>query len=156
SWLRDGVPVAGRSAATYALEAGDAGHGIACRVRAANVVGAAEATSNTVAISAPESLAGSAGARARAAPGPHRPGGGSGRPGGRRAASVRPRRAGGGQPGTGDVASRPPGGGTGGDLSGAPRRSWPAPVLPGPRRQPGRIAHRPLGRPADPRPLPGA
>src|SRR5262249_23837751 len=68
SWLRDGVPVAGRSAATYALEAGDAGHGIACRVRAANVVGAAEATSNTVAISAPESLAGSAGARAGAAP----------------------------------------------------------------------------------------
>jgi hypothetical protein len=49
-WLRDGAPVPGQTSASYALCAADAGRGISCRVTAANVVGSAEATSNTIGV----------------------------------------------------------------------------------------------------------
>jgi hypothetical protein len=49
-WLRDGTAIAGASAATYVVQAGDVGHGLACEVTATNELGSASAVSNTVAV----------------------------------------------------------------------------------------------------------
>jgi hypothetical protein len=49
-WRRDGIAVAGRTAATYAVGAGDVGHSLVCTVTATNVVGSASAQSAPVAI----------------------------------------------------------------------------------------------------------
>jgi hypothetical protein len=52
-WLRDGQPIAGATAATYALTASDAGRSISCRVTASNSDGTAEQASAAVAIDPP-------------------------------------------------------------------------------------------------------
>jgi hypothetical protein len=49
-WLRDGAPVTGQTAGSYALGAADVGHEISCLVTATNVVGSAQAASNTIAV----------------------------------------------------------------------------------------------------------
>jgi hypothetical protein len=57
-WLRDGTAIAGATGATYAVEASDQGHALACTVTATNVEGAVEVeSSNTVAVTAHESPA---------------------------------------------------------------------------------------------------
>ncbi len=50
-WLRDGSPVALPDLSTYTLQAGDAGHGIACEVTASNDSGSTKAISNVVEVS---------------------------------------------------------------------------------------------------------
>jgi hypothetical protein len=52
-WTRDGAAIAGAIANSYVAQAADQGHGLACQVTAANAVGHATATSNTLAVPAP-------------------------------------------------------------------------------------------------------
>ena len=52
-WLRDGTPIPGETAPTYALTTGDAGHQISVRVTATNRVSQASATSVSVTVAAP-------------------------------------------------------------------------------------------------------
>jgi hypothetical protein len=47
-WLRDGQPIDGATAATYAAAAADVGHSLTCRVSASNAGGGATADSNAV------------------------------------------------------------------------------------------------------------
>jgi hypothetical protein len=56
-WLRDGAAIAGASGATYAVQAPDAGHGLACEVTATNEVGSVDAISNTLEVPAPSTPA---------------------------------------------------------------------------------------------------
>jgi subtilisin-like proprotein convertase family protein len=51
-WLRDGSPIAGASASTYAVQAADRGHTLTCEVTASNSAGDSAATSAGVAIPA--------------------------------------------------------------------------------------------------------
>ena len=55
-WLRDGATIQGADSDTYRATRADAGHGVACRVTAANVVGATGATSNTIGVAGPPRL----------------------------------------------------------------------------------------------------
>ena len=52
-WLRDGSDIAGATVVTYAVTATDAGHTLACQVRATNIAGSASATSAGTAIPSP-------------------------------------------------------------------------------------------------------
>src|SRR6476619_1406535 len=52
-WLRDGAPIAGKTAATYTTEAADAGKAIQCRVTATNQSGGATQVANPAWIMAP-------------------------------------------------------------------------------------------------------
>ncbi len=52
-WLRDGTAIAGATTATYVVQAGDVGHGLACEVTATNELASASAISNTVTVPAP-------------------------------------------------------------------------------------------------------
>jgi len=52
-WLRDGAPIAGKTAATYTTEAADAGKAIQCRVTATNPSGGATQVANPAWIVAP-------------------------------------------------------------------------------------------------------
>jgi len=52
-WLRDGAPIAGKTAATYTTEAADAGKAIQCRVTATNPSGGATQVANPAWIMAP-------------------------------------------------------------------------------------------------------
>ena len=47
-WLRNGVPIAGKTGATYRLVADDAGRRITCRESAANAIGTGTAASNAI------------------------------------------------------------------------------------------------------------
>jgi hypothetical protein len=47
-WLRDGSPIAGATATTYAVQSADEGHDLACTVTATNEAGSASETSATV------------------------------------------------------------------------------------------------------------
>ena len=49
-WLRGGATIAGATAATYVLVAGDSGTSVSCRVTGTNPAGAASATSNAIAV----------------------------------------------------------------------------------------------------------
>ena len=49
-WLRDGANIAGATASTYVVVAGDLGHAISCKVTATNAFGSTPATSNAVLI----------------------------------------------------------------------------------------------------------
>jgi len=50
-WLRDGAPVVGQTASTYAVQAGDQGQSIVCQVTAFDKYGSGTATSNILQIS---------------------------------------------------------------------------------------------------------
>jgi hypothetical protein len=52
TWLRDGATIAGATAATYVVQAGDQGHTLACVVTATNKIASVSATSNTLAVPA--------------------------------------------------------------------------------------------------------
>lgn len=52
-WLRDGAAIAGANASSYAVQAADVGHALACQVKASNEFGSAGAVSNTLAVPAP-------------------------------------------------------------------------------------------------------
>ena len=51
-WKRDGAPIGGATAATYVVQAGDAGHSLSCTVTATNTDGSASATSAAVVVPA--------------------------------------------------------------------------------------------------------
>ncbi len=53
AWLRDGVPIAGATGATYNVANADVGHALACRVTATNAGGSATATSAAVDVPKP-------------------------------------------------------------------------------------------------------
>ena len=55
-WLRDRAAIAGAASGTYRLTRADAGHPVACRVTAVNVVGATDATSNAIGVAGPPRL----------------------------------------------------------------------------------------------------
>jgi hypothetical protein len=55
-WLRDGAAIAGAASGAYRLTPPDGGHAVACRVTAANVVGATETTSNAIRVAGPPRL----------------------------------------------------------------------------------------------------
>jgi hypothetical protein len=57
-WLRDGSPVAGATGQQYTVTSDDQGHSLACLVTATNNKGAAQATSDPVAVPAPSTPAG--------------------------------------------------------------------------------------------------
>ena len=52
-WLRDGTPIGGASASTYAVTEADAGHSLACKVTATNTLGSNSAESATVEVPKP-------------------------------------------------------------------------------------------------------
>jgi hypothetical protein len=52
-WLRDSAPIPGATGSTYAVQAADVGHGLACEVTATNEVGSVNAVSNTLDVPAP-------------------------------------------------------------------------------------------------------
>jgi beta-glucanase (GH16 family) len=52
-WLSDGTPIAGATASSYTVRAGDPGHTLTCRVTATNTAGSATALSDPVLISGP-------------------------------------------------------------------------------------------------------
>lgn len=52
-WLRDGVPIAGDTSASYLVQAADVGHALACEVTATNEAGHASARSNPVVVALP-------------------------------------------------------------------------------------------------------
>jgi hypothetical protein len=57
-WLRDNVAISGQTATTYAVQPGDSGHVIKCRVTATNLGGSTNATSNgTTILTAPHNTA---------------------------------------------------------------------------------------------------
>jgi Carboxypeptidase regulatory-like domain len=53
SWLRDGVPITGATAATYVIQAADQGNGLTCKVTATNKSGTVSAVSNTLIVPVP-------------------------------------------------------------------------------------------------------
>jgi Bacterial Ig domain len=65
-WLRDGAAIAGASAVTYGVQAGDQGHTLACEVTATNSGGSAGATSASVAVPSTTPLSSMAGPAASA------------------------------------------------------------------------------------------
>lgn len=56
-WLRDGVPIASATAATYAVVAADQGNDLVCEVTATSKLGSASALSNVLAVPAVVSVA---------------------------------------------------------------------------------------------------
>jgi hypothetical protein len=53
AWLREGGPIGGAAGNTYVVQPADQGHGLACRVTAANSVASVSATSNTLKVPPP-------------------------------------------------------------------------------------------------------